>query len=84
MGLVLTGNHECMVHDGLIVSADRTHDPESRSAFDSVWRKLRQWVKVHHPEVEPVIWASPRSVVYSTVEGVEATSSIFDAYLASK
>lgn len=84
MGLVLTGNHEYVVRDGLIVSADRTHDPESRSAIESAWRDLRQWVKEHHPEIEPVIWTSRRSIAYSTVEGVEATLSIFDTYLASK
>jgi hypothetical protein len=84
MGLVLTGDHEYVVHDGLIVSADRTHDPETRSVIESASRDLRQWVKEHHPELEPVIWTSRRSVTYSTVEGVEAMLSIFDEYLASK
>lgn len=84
MGLVLTGNHEYVVRDGLIVSADRTHNPESRSAIGSAWRDLRQWVKERHPEIEPVIWTSRGSVAYSTVEGVEATLSIFDEYLAAK
>jgi hypothetical protein len=84
MGLVLTGNHEYVVRDGLIVSAGRTHDPETRSVIESASRDLRQWVKEHHPELEPVIWTSGRSVTYSTMEGVEATLSIFDEYLASK
>lgn len=84
MGLVLTGNHEYVVRDSHIVSADRTHDPESRFGIESAWRDLRQWVKEHHPEIEPVIWTSRRSIAYSTVEGAEATLSIIDEYLASK
>ncbi len=84
MGVALTGNHEYVVREGLIVSAERTHDLETLSDFRAAWTDLRQWVKANHPEIEPVIWASPRSVVYSTVEGVEATLSVFDEYLASK
>lgn len=84
MGFVLTGNHEYVVRDRLIVSADRRHDAKTRSAIQSTSRDLRRWVTEHHPEIESVIWTNPGSASYSTVEGVDAMLSIFDEYLASK
>jgi hypothetical protein len=82
VGVALTGTHEYVVRDGLILSVTRTHD--SRGDPYDAWRRFRSWVGEHHPELQTVIWARRGSVGYSTLEGVEAMLSILDEYLASR
>jgi hypothetical protein len=82
LGVALTGDHQYVVRDGLIISAERTHDPEARSNVANAMREFRSWVKEHYPELEAVIWTSRGSTSYSTVDGVQAMQSIFEEYLA--
>lgn len=84
LDVALTGDHEYVVRDGLIISAERTHDPEARSNVVNAMRQFRSWVKEHYPEIEAVIWTTRGSTAYSNVEGVQAMHSIFEEYLDSR
>lgn len=84
LGVALTGDHQYVVRDGLIILTERTHDPEARSNVVNAMREFRSWVKEHYPELEAVIWTTRGSAAYSTVEGVQAMHSIFEEYLDSR
>ena len=83
LGIRLTGRHTYELRDGLIARHDG-HVGRGRRAAEAAVADLRAWVRVHHPELEPVMWSDPAGLLATTPEGAEALLAVLDDWLAQR
>lgn len=78
--VTLTGAHQYLVRDGLIVRLRRTHDTDSERTAYAVFDDFRAWVRAAHPELFDIIWVDRTSALYTTPDGARAVLDLLDEY----